>query len=277
MFGILLTLLGTLCEEVASTIVKARVVQQEVSLYTAGFLNLFWVVLGFLCIAFFVPGTFVFSAASFPTFVARAVLEIAQAHMTIKALATAARSGFTFIRTLTVPLLLLVDFVLGYTLSAQQMIGIGLIVIVLIVLFMNHGVEGQGREAVLFIAINAVITLSLYKYHITYFNSVIAEQLLIMSILSVYFFINSLIVRENPFLFLKKKIFFLQSVSMGIGTAAESFAFVFAPASIITAAKRSGAVLWSIVSGHIYFHEKHLFLKVLGFIGLVVGIIFLAT
>lgn len=74
MIGVILASVGTFFEEVATLIGKKKVAARKESVYTMGFLNLFWVALAFLLIAIFVPGSFRFSIASLPTLLIRAVL-----------------------------------------------------------------------------------------------------------------------------------------------------------------------------------------------------------
>ena len=93
-----------------------------------------------------------------------------------------------------------------------------------------------------------------------------------------YFLIMAFfIAKENPIKFLKKPIFIGQSFSEGIGAVLGSFAYLFAPASIITTAKRSLSVLWSIVAGKVYFHEKHLIIKLMAFTLIIGGLVLLVV
>lgn len=277
MIGILLASLGSLLDELSKLVGKKKVDERKESIFTMGFLDLFWVVLAFAGIAVFVPGSFRFSAASLPTFIPRLILEIVQAYMTVKAIALAARSTFSFIRSLTIPLLLGVDLLLGYAFTLHQIVGVIIIMATLVFLFANHGIERGGRGYVLFTAVNAAVTLSLYKYNIIYFNSVVAEQLSIMVVLMMYFFFCAYyITRENPLYFLKKPIFLLQSLGTGAAAAVDSFAFVFAPTSLITSAKRASAIFWSILSGNFYFREQNFLVKLAAFMFLALGIVLLA-
>lgn len=277
MFGVILASVGTFFEETGVLIGKKKVGAREESIYTLGFLNLFWVTLAFLGIAIFVPGAFKFSWASWLTFLTRMILEVAQAHVTVRAIVRADRSTFGFIRTSTVPLLLGVDVALRYSIGMYQFIGIAVILVTLAMLFANHGFGRKGAGMVLFTAINAVATISLYKYHLTHFNSVVAEQLIIFIALIIYFYVGAkFFARENPLRFLRRPIFLLQSVANGISAGVESFAMLFAPASVIFAAKRSSAILWAVLSGNLYFKEKHFVMKIIGLVFLAVGIVLLA-
>ena len=273
MTGIILAAVGSLFAEISLSIGKVKAQLKQESIYSMGFLSLFWGSLFFLALALFVPSSFVFSLQSLPTFIPRVFLEIAQAHVTMLAITRSPRSSFGFIRTGTIPLLLLVDVVLGYTIGTTHIIGMGVIMLTLALLFMNHGIEKKGSGLVLFTTVNAVATISLYKYNISHFNSVVGEQLFVYLALFAYFLaISWLVTKERPFRMLAKPIFFAQSASEGLASIIMSFAYGFAPASVITAAKRAFEILWSIVSGNRVFHEKRALFKLVAFALLAIGI-----
>jgi len=276
MIGLFLVLTSTFFKEIGTSIGKTKVAEHKESIYTFGFLSMLGSMLFFLFIAFFIRGAFLFSLESLPTFTIRAILEIAQAHVSILAITVADRSTFGFLRIITIPLLLSVDIVLGYSIGLSQIAGIAIIVFVLIFLLLNHGIRKKGMWLVLFTAVNAVVTISLFKYNITHFNSVEAEQALISGIVLIYFLIMALFVaKENPFRFLRQPVFLLQSVTEGISHVVLSFAYIFAAASVITTAKRALSILWAILSGNLYFREKHIGIKIIALIVIVIGFIFL--
>lgn len=278
MFGVILASIGTLFEEVSTSLGKWEMKRKVESPFTFGFLQLFWGGVILLGIALVRPASFVFSTASFPTFLSRVVLEVIQAHTTVVAIAVASRSTFGFIRALTVPLLLGVDIMLGLVPTAFQVAGIALTVVTLIILFRNHGIERTGARLALFTAVNAVATLSLYQYDVRHFNSVVAEQLLMHAVLIAYFAILAVTAtREHPFRLLLRRAALAQSVTMGIGGVIESFAVLFAPISIILAAKRSSSVLWSVIAGRLTFHEGRLLLKITAVVLLGIGLVLLAV
>lgn len=264
MLGILFVSLASLVEEISATIGKIAVARREESVYTMGFLNALVAFGIFAALGAFAPGGFSFSAASLPTLVPRVLLEIVQAHVTMHAMAVAARSTFNFLRTLTIPTLLLLDVVLGYALDLRQIVGIGLIAFALLVLFTNHGIEKPGMWLVVFTSLNAGATITLYKYDITHFNSVAAEQGIIMTAIGLYFLLMATLrARENPFALLRRKTVSGQSALYAAGAALESFAYSLAAASIILTAKRASGVFWSILTGNRVFHERHWLLKVI--------------
>lgn len=286
MLGILLTAVGSFVEEISVSVGKWETSRGKEGVLSLGFLNYFWMTLFFFSFAFLIPkdffapgfpGGFVFSMASLPTLIPRVILEILQAIVGAYAIVIADRSTVGFLGILTIPLLLLADFILSYSIGLPQLAGMSLIIASLILIFINHGIRRKGVWLVVFTSINAVITISLFKYDVTYFNSVEAEQGLVCLILVIFFFIMSIVrTKVNPFNLLKHPIFFMQSFFMGIGGSLVSFAYFFGTASIITAAKRAFNVLFAMLSGKIYFHEKKLWVKILSFILIVAGLALLA-
>lgn len=278
MFGIILASFGALCEEVGLSIGKTKVAAREQSIYTMAFLDMFWGVVIFLVMVAWTKGrVFSFTAASLPTFALRTVLEVVLAEISVRAINTASRGTFGFLRTLTIPLLLIIDIVLGYTIGPWQIAGMAVVALTIVWLTDNRGLERRGMGLVLGTAILAAVTLSLYKYNITHFNSVVGEQLVLMAILVFYFWCKArLVAEESPEQFLRQPVFLLQSASAGVASLLGSFAFVFAPASVILAAKRSSAVLWAMLSGRRYFKERHFAAKLLGFFFLAAGLVLLA-
>lgn len=276
MIGLSLVLASTLFREVSTTIGKRKMMQYNQSIYTIGFLSMLFGFVFFLLIAVFYRGEFIFSIESLPTLTIRIILEIAQISVSVLAIKHADRSTFGFIRTGTIPLLLAVDLALGYTIGLNQFIGIGIIILGFVILLINNGFKKKGMWLVLFTMINAVATISLYKYNITYFNSVETEEIIVTSVLMIYtLLMASLITKESPIKLLTQRAFFTQSFSAGLSSVLLSFSYTFAPASIITTGKRSLAVMWAILSGNFYFKEDRLLIKIISFVLITIGLVFL--
>ena len=275
MLTVLFASLGSFAEEISFSIIKFKTVRGEVSIYTAGFINMLFGVLVFGALAI-IRGSFLFSFASLPTFSLRVVLEIAQVYVAMLATMKADRSTYAFIRNLTIPLLLLVSWGLGYSVSLNQWMGIAVISLVLAIILITNIINTKGIWYSLFIAINAVATISLFKYNISHFNSVEGEELVLLSILLIFFLIGALFKKENPLVFLKNKIFVGQGAAYAVAAIFEVFAISFGNPGIATAAQRSAAVLAAIVSGHSYFQETKLWEKIIVCLLLVVGLILLA-
>jgi drug/metabolite transporter (DMT)-like permease len=278
MTGLLLVLFGALSAEMGSSIGKREIQQGRESIYMMGFLDALWGVLLYVGILAAGSDVWKFSIASFPTFGLRAVLEIILAHISVIAITKADRSAYGFIRIGTIPLLLAVDVTLGYTLTGAQFTGIGIIMCALALLLVRRGLGTKGIWYVLSTTLIAVVTLSLFKHNITHFNSVAAEQTIILTLLLAYFFLMACIhMREQPLRFMLQPTLLLQSLLVGIGTVTVSFGYLFLPASVTVTVVRAGSLLWAILSGSLYFKERNFILKIVGAILCIVGLLFLAN
>lgn len=275
MIGIILVTISAIFDEISTSIGKWEVSHKKEGIYTYGFLNSFWILVLLIAVVL-VRGHFVFSVDSLPLFILLAILEVAQTHATLHAIVEADRTTNGFLMILTLPLLLSVDYMLGYQISFFALCGVGVIVLGLLFLFINHGLNKKGIGYVLFGTINAVATISIYKYLITHYNSVEAQQIVMLSIILVYLFCMSLWKsKQNPFSYLCKKEFLVQSIPRGVGGTLIGFAYLFAPASVITSAKRGILVLLSVISGKAYFHEKHVLIKMISMMLVVLGVFLL--
>lgn len=277
MLGIILISLGTFFEEISHSIGKTKVLSREQTPYTMAFLSIFWGLIFFVLIFLFKGESFIFKLSSLPTFIPGAILNIIQLYISVSAIVKADRTTYSFIRTLTIPLLFMVDLTLGYSLGQPQILGILLIMTTLFIILKNQGVKKDGIGLVTFTAVNAAATISLYKYNITHFNSVVAEQLIMNVILLASSLIFGVVkTKENPLPFLLKPVFFFQSFSLGLAAVVASFAYNYGPASIIIAANRSSAIFWTLFSGRVYFQEKNLAIKSFIFLALAAGLVLLA-
>jgi len=274
MFGILLVAIGTLTCEIGSAIGKVTLASHERRVYPLAVITnaVGGVLLLFAALTLppnlfgtGVPGGLVFSLASLPFLLTRVVLEIIQVQVTLLAIARADRSTFGFLRTITLPLLLIVDLALGYAVPEARLWGVLAIIVGLLFLFLNHGITRKGSLLTLFGAVNAVITISIFKYDITHYNSVAVEQGLVILAIVIYFWILSRRTRQYPMRLLRERRYWSQFALATVDTAAMSFAYLFAAASVITAARRALAVLWAIGSGELYFHERHIVIKLIAF------------
>jgi drug/metabolite transporter (DMT)-like permease len=287
MFGILLAAGAALVEEISASVGKWETARGKESVFSLGFLSYFWVTFFLLAFAFLIPkdffapgfpSGFVFNMASLPTFLPRVGLEILQALVGAYALIIADRSTVGFLHIITIPLLLVVDVALSYSVGMPQIAGMSLIIASLILIFINHGIKRRGAWLVVFCAVNAVATISLFKYDITHFNSVEAEQGIVNLVLVIFFFIMALTkTNQNPLKLLVRPVFFTQSFLMGAGGSVMSFAYFYGAASVIASAKRAFNILVAMLSGNIVFHEKKLWIKIVSFILIALGLALLAT
>lgn len=273
MIGILLIAIGQFFSEIGTSIGKYEAEKKKESIYAVGFLHSIWA--GFLMFMLVLwKGEFVFSMASLPTFTLRAILEIILIFVGTEAVIRADRSTFSFLHTFTIPLLLVADVLFGYEITVEQIMGISLIAFAILLLFMNHGLGRDGKILSIMTAVIAVGTIALYKYNITHFNSVEAEQSLMYVIILLSLLVTARIkTGENLFGYLKHKVFFFQSLASGAGSIFMSFAYLFAPASIIITSKRALEIFAAMIFGRTFFHEKHLAVKIIALILSVSGIL----
>lgn len=274
MTGIVLVALAELFAEFSVSVGKYQIAHKRESLFAMGFLSAFWATIFLAGIGLMSESAFVFSLASLPTFLTRAVLEILLMFITLSALIAADRTTFSFLRVLTIPLLLATDLWIGYAVSMTEIMGISLIVVALVFLLLNHGLSPRGKILSLVSAILAVATISLYKYDITHYNSVAAEQTLMHSIILVAMVSGgAFYARENVLRYLLHPLFLAQSIAAGVASVLLSFGFAFGHPSVIMAAKRSFEIVASVVSGQAYFHEKHIVIKSISLLLIAGGIV----
>lgn len=276
MFGVFLTSISSLFEEIFASIAKYKHAHREVGVYSIVFLSLLGSEIFYFILLVINKSLFHFSSASLLTLIPRMVLEVLQEYISVAAIMKADRSVFSFIRIGTIPLLLLVDVFLGYTITLTQITGIGIILLTLFFLSAHRTLNLKGKGIAFLSSIIPVATISLYKYDITYYNSVVAEQIIVSTFLILLFFIGAIVIaKENPIFFLKKPVFLTQTVIMGVAGVIGSVAYVFAPASVITTAKRSSAMVWAITSGKFNFGETHVVVKIISMLLLAGGTILL--
>ena len=138
MLSAILISIGTFLEEISDSIGKIKVNDGEESVFVMAFLSLFWSAVFYILICIFKSEVFVFNFASLPTFIIRTLLEIIQLYVLVLAIADADRSAYSFVRTVTIPLLLLIDFALGYKVVLLSVIGVAVVLIAILLLFINR-------------------------------------------------------------------------------------------------------------------------------------------
>lgn len=276
MFAILLAAIGSLFGEVSSSIGKWEVRKGKESVYTMGFLDGIFSFLLFALIAIF-HQTFFIPLSAWPVFIPLIVSSVLQGYLAVHAISRADRSTYSFIRTGTIPLVLMIDISLGYRLSWFAIFGILLIFFSLFFLYQHRDMNRRGVWWVVGCAFNAAIAISLFKRMISVYQAPVESvQMVLLGIeLIGFYLIARFRYKENPFRLLRRRPFFVQSLSQGIANIFNSFAYVFAPASILVAAERSFSVIWSVLFGKMYFHESRFRFKAIALALIVCGIVLL--
>jgi hypothetical protein len=209
----------------------------------------------------------IFNSASIPLLFVRLIFEILQSYFTLIAIKQCDRSTFSILRVLTIPLLVIADILLWYQFTAYSLIWIWIILFSFIWFNTKHKtINWKWWYFALFTAINAVITLSLFKYSITnYWNSLEIDQW-IMALWTVIFFIWYNLRKEKKiglYLLKKEKIFWIQWILMAITSIVLSYSYLYLNASEATAVKRAWEMFWSVLAGFVFFQETHLWKKIL--------------
>lgn len=256
MFGIFLAWLGSFFEEISSVVGKKKLAKKEEDTFVFFFLQCLACLVTFAVLILIFPKEFQFSWAALPIMSVRIVLEIFQFYVSIVALRLADRSSFAFIRSGTIPLLLIVDLIIGYQISNWQIAGVLGLFLMILLAFRQKVIRGKGLKYMLISTVNSVLTISLYKFSISNYNSVAAEQFIVIAVMLVFAQIMCIIRGQNPWKFLLKKDYIIQSGSYALGSMIESFAYMYSAASVLTAVKRASAVFWGTLSGIWIFREQ---------------------
>lgn len=287
MFGILLASLATLIGEGGQSISKNEVNQRHQTPIEALVLNLVFGILVVGLFVLFVPqesllkevfGGFTFNLESLPWVTLRFLLEIVVYYVFTVGITKATRATFSFLRMLTIPFLLLTDIALGYVFTMWEILGVIIILLTTATLFSTRTLKRDGMWYVVIGALLAVATVSIYKYTITEYNSVAAEQLIVSTGLLVFFTIASIIeTRRIPFRHFKRRKVVAQAFAVSMEGVITSFAFIFAPSTIVMTARRASAIFWAILSGRHFFHEQHFGAKLAGLGMLSIGLVMLVV
>jgi hypothetical protein len=275
MLTALLLFTSTFALEASMSVGKRYVEQRRETVLEMCFLGLFWGLLLLLSTLAF-GATFRVTLASVPTLALRLVLEASLQLTLAEATVKADRTTNAFLRLLTIPLLLVVDIALGYRFTQLQLTGVVLMFVALLLAFRHNPRGSRGAWLCVLGAILAVGTISLYKYDITHFNSVVGEQTVVVSGLLIWFYILSARKGRSPLRLLVRPTTGTQSLANGVSIALESFALSMAPAAVVITLKRSFGVVWAIVFGGTYFHEHSLGRKLTSGILLAASIVLIA-
>lgn len=276
MFALLLMALSNLMGETSDALGKSAMARRIESIYAYAFLNAFWSCIFLVLSCVFLGRAFKFSTQSLPIFLPRVVLEVCISTLGARAMSIADLSTMAFLRLITIPLLLFLDIILGYKISASEVLGIMLIFGTLIFLLGHRSLNPRGGRLIVLIGVLAAISITMYKYDISHYNSVAAEQGLIYMILMAYFTAAAWYHgRERTWGYLFRSRTEAQSLASGLSGALNSFAYAYVPASLALTFSRATEILFATLFGNKVFHEKKLGHKIAALGIVVVALIFL--
>lgn len=274
MFGFLLTTLSTFFEEISTTFGKKEAQAHHEDANLMIFLSYLGGLVFFILLLLIQPQAWHFSWQSWPFLGFRIILNIFISYLATYAVIHSERSTFSFGRTITIVFLLAFDWFSGVELGMFKILGIAIIIFTLyLAYYKGNSFKWQRDRFIIYSAILAAVAIAVYQYDIKNFNSVAAEQTISLFFLLLYFAITTYRhYRKNLFTIIKKYSLWKQSGFHGLGLLLESFSYLFLPASLIIALKRSLAVFWSIIFGRAYFKEKHIIAKLALGMGLISGL-----
>jgi hypothetical protein len=278
LWGVILTIASTGFRELSTVIGKIEVEKHHETIHSMGFINLAIGFLIFLGIVIFGDQSFVLESSSLGILGIRFIFELASFELTVRAIIKADRSTFSFLRILTLPGVLIIDLILGYQIGILQWVGVLAIFGSIVWLLMHHGIRKKGIMLTVASALTAIVAIELFKYSIDTYHALAAEQMYIFGGMVIYFYCMARWREgQNPLRMIFKRPFSVQAITRGINHGLGSFAYLFAPATIIIAAKRGSNVLAGIISGNQVFHEGKLGIKLTAFVGITIGLILLVV
>ncbi len=127
MFAGMLVFVGHFFEELSASASKHAFAGRVFTYVVYGFLTEAVAVLIFGGTALIQGRELAYDMHALPLFALRIISEFLQSEVVFRALATVDRSTFSFTRVLTIPLLLIVDIAMGYTITNIEFLGIGII------------------------------------------------------------------------------------------------------------------------------------------------------
>ncbi len=276
----LLVFFGHFFDEISVSASKHAFKDRVLSYTLYGFISHLVSTIFFVGMIFVVGDKFVYNTNAIPFYLVRLVTEIIQCEIVYRALVKSDRTTFGFARILTIPLLLIVDIVLGYTISNGQLIGIGVIAAALLAYFGVEHSNKKGARLALISSVLSVANISLFKYDVSHFNSIGVAQSIMAGTMAIIYGVRVVLSKKDRVLLKEMKhhpMLISTFVSQSIANSIISYAYKFAPASLILALSRASAVVWSLLSGVFYFHEKKVLRKVFVCALLAVGLVIMVN
>jgi hypothetical protein len=278
MLGILLMTIGALLGEASAAANKLSMREKTLNYIDTGILVIAAGLITFLVCDILMPQHVIFDMRSLPTLTLRLILEIPLTFISGYALMRAERSTFALLRSLTIPLLLVVDLMLAYPLTITQVAG-ALVVTLALIWSARGKISRVGMVECLISAVMAVATISLFKHDIKY-NSVLAEQTIALIVVLISLVIAKLALHQPmpTHQIMTDKKAQLSLVFSALSSILEAFAFKFvAGTALVTAAKRGIAIIFAIFSGRAIFHEENLGERSMIAVAVVSGLALMAT
>lgn len=257
MIGSLLALFEAMFDETASSLGKKSIAKKEESPYAFLFITYLIAVFVFLVVGLSADLPYHFNFAAIPTFTSRLIFEMILGYVMLKSLTLFDRSFFSLSRMMTVPLVLLLDMSFGTQVPFFQILIIALMFLTFLLLCLHEKVSFKRLRLALPLAVIPAITILLFKYDISHYNSAYSEQLTILVFMMLWSFCMDIVLtKENPFRLLSHPIILAQATCSGVASLAGAYAYNYGSASVVTALRRSFSLLASFLSDIFFFKRK---------------------
>ena len=202
--------------------------------------------------------TFSWTLLSFFLLVFQVLAGVLFTEISNKAIHHADRSTFSVMSTIAIPLLLVSDIFLGYDVSFRQIIGVGILVIMLSYTLFKGDFSMKGIKYVIISNLISIGTVMAFKYSTVHFASTELMNFYNAGCMSVLFFI---IISRTKGLRGVKNVFkwkYLWFASLyGLGSVLCAAAYKYMIASMVIAFKRFLSMIFGVITGKLFFHETN--------------------
>ena len=243
---------------------KLKQVWENLTFYQKWFiLNIIKIIFLILVLLSIWKWEFDFNVISITLLILYSLLWILFTYFAINAINKADRSTNSLFSVIILPILLFWDIMIWYDINMYHIIWVIFIVSVLILSSYKWSISTKWLSYVIWAQIVASMWITIYKFMITNYSSVEAISIIdSFLMLSIFFFI---IIYNIWFNWVKDclkinslKIWFLSAIWQTLWL----FAYLFWPASIVTAIKRMLQMFWWVMFWHFVFKEENFWKKI---------------
>ncbi len=200
---------------------------------------------------------------SFLLIVLYSLLWILFTYFAMNAINKADRSTNSLFSVLVLPLLLISDILLWYNINIYHIIWVLFIVLILVLSTWKWPISTKWIKYIIWAQIVASIWITVYKYLITHFVSV--ETILLIDSLIMMSIFVSITIYKLWILWIRESLYFKNIkfwIFSGLWQTIWLFAYMFWPASIVTAIKRILQMSWWVVFWRFVFNEVNFWKKI---------------
>lgn len=219
---------------------------------------------------------FNFDSSSIWILFLRFIFESLQTYLTLKAIVSTDRSTFNIIKILTLPLLIVVDIILGYNIAMTSIVWMWIIVASFLYFNLKeHTLNLKGSFFVFASTFNALITISLCKELITNYNNSFEVVQIIWAAWSIIFLAWLLLWKREKveWKILKDKMVLWGLICYWIWTLLASYWYTLMNASEATTILRIWAMFSGLLLWYLVFKEDNIKSKVTMTLTIVVWVI----